>query len=233
MKPDKQIAGNMGLYYTCYQLSRMGWNVMPTARNARGIDVIAYNRDGTEFIGVQIKSLSKRDHLAVGSTAAGTPLQLMGDWWVIVNNLIKEPTAYIMRPAEVMERVIERKNQKRYSYWLDLKNYDDPAFREQWSRIGYGQLPEDSATAGLRAGRRSQAVGRDALGQLHSHTDGDHGRCRRPKESPQLALRAPCSAVGRQLLYCPARQADHCADTPVWGRGACLGPFARQATMAS
>lgn len=32
------------MYYACYRLSRMGWNVMPTARNARGIDIIAYNR---------------------------------------------------------------------------------------------------------------------------------------------------------------------------------------------
>lgn len=45
MKLDSQITGNTGLYYTCYKLSRMGWNVMPTARNARGIDSVAYNRE--------------------------------------------------------------------------------------------------------------------------------------------------------------------------------------------
>ena len=37
--PKPQITGNIGLYYTCYQLSRLGWNVMPTSRNARGIDI--------------------------------------------------------------------------------------------------------------------------------------------------------------------------------------------------
>ena len=31
---------------------------MPTARNARGIDIIAYNKNGTRFIGVQVKALS-------------------------------------------------------------------------------------------------------------------------------------------------------------------------------
>gem|GEM_PF-3520205 len=45
MSKDTQVTGNIGLYYACYQLSRMGWNAMPTARNARGIDIIAYNRD--------------------------------------------------------------------------------------------------------------------------------------------------------------------------------------------
>ena len=61
MKLNLQVTGNVGLYYTCYHLSRMGWNVMPTARNARGIDLIAYNQDGSKFIGVQVKSLSKRN----------------------------------------------------------------------------------------------------------------------------------------------------------------------------
>jgi len=43
--PDKKlhhrIVGNAGLYYVCYQLSLHGWNVMRTARNARGVDLLA------------------------------------------------------------------------------------------------------------------------------------------------------------------------------------------------
>ena len=34
---DNQLVGNVGLYYICYELSRLGWNVLPTSRNARGI----------------------------------------------------------------------------------------------------------------------------------------------------------------------------------------------------
>ena len=41
MKLDAQIVGNAGLYYASYRLSLLGWNAMPTSRNARGIDVIA------------------------------------------------------------------------------------------------------------------------------------------------------------------------------------------------
>lgn len=61
MKLDAQVVGNAGLHYVCYHLSLLGWNVMPTARNARGIDVVAYDRTGSKFIGVQVKALSKRD----------------------------------------------------------------------------------------------------------------------------------------------------------------------------
>jgi hypothetical protein len=42
---NPQLTGNVGLYYCCYRLSLLGWNVMPTARNARGVDIIAYSRD--------------------------------------------------------------------------------------------------------------------------------------------------------------------------------------------
>jgi hypothetical protein len=32
---------------------------MPTARNARGVDIIAYDQNGTRFIGIQVKALKK------------------------------------------------------------------------------------------------------------------------------------------------------------------------------
>jgi hypothetical protein len=41
---DNQLVGNIGLYYICYELSRLGWNVLPTSRNARGIDLVIYSR---------------------------------------------------------------------------------------------------------------------------------------------------------------------------------------------
>lgn len=64
---DPQLTGNVGLYYCCYRRSLMGWNVMPTARNARGVDIIAYSRDASRFVGVQVKALSKRNPVRLGA----------------------------------------------------------------------------------------------------------------------------------------------------------------------
>jgi len=55
-----QITGNVGMFYVCYKLSKMGWNVMPTARNTKGIDIIAYNTDMTRMISIQVKTLSTK-----------------------------------------------------------------------------------------------------------------------------------------------------------------------------
>jgi hypothetical protein len=136
MKQNIQITGNAGLYYTCYRLSCLGWNVMPTARNARGIDLIAYNLDRAEFIGVQVKSLSKRNPVPLGASLTN----IMGHFWVIVYNVTSDhPVASIMLPSEVKERAHRGEKDGRISYWLQPGSYDTHEFREAWNRIGHGE----------------------------------------------------------------------------------------------
>src|SRR3974390_3375656 len=57
---NTQLVGNIGMYYAAYRLSLLGWNVMPTARNARGVDLLAYDASAKKYKGIQIKTLSKR-----------------------------------------------------------------------------------------------------------------------------------------------------------------------------
>jgi hypothetical protein len=135
MKLEMQITGNIGLYYTCYRLSRMGWNVMPTSRNARGIDIIAYSTDGSRFIGVQVKALSKRNPVPIGISLD----KIMGDFWVIVNNVTQEPCAFVMLPSEVKEKAHRGEKDGRISYWLQPASYATDEFREAWNRIGHGK----------------------------------------------------------------------------------------------
>jgi hypothetical protein len=59
----QQVTGNVGMYYVAYRLSQRRWNVMPTARNARGIDLLAYDAACRRYLNIQIKTLSK--HVAV------------------------------------------------------------------------------------------------------------------------------------------------------------------------
>ncbi|WP_420390982.1 hypothetical protein [Marinobacter sp.] len=134
MKLETQVTGNIGLYYVCYHLSRLGWNVMPTARNARGIDVIAYDRTGTEFIGVQVKALTKRNPVPLGNSLD----KIMGDFWVIVNNIEKEPQTYVLLPEEVKRLAHRGEKDGRVSYWLQPKSYCVDDYFEAWGRIGNG-----------------------------------------------------------------------------------------------
>jgi len=111
----------------------MGWNVMPTARNARGIDIIAYDKEAKGYIGVQVKALSRRYPVPLGGGIDG----IMGDYWVIVNNCRAEPCSFIMLPKEVRKLAHRGEKNGIVSYWLEPNDYDKPKFREAWHRIGY------------------------------------------------------------------------------------------------
>ena len=126
---------DIGLFYVCYRLSRLGWNVMPTTRSARGIDIIAYSPDAAHFKGVQVKSLSKLNPVPFGKTLR----KIMGDVWIIVNNVVSEtPSTFIMLPQEVAERAFRAEKEGRVSYWLQPRGshgYIQERFLEAWDRI--------------------------------------------------------------------------------------------------
>lgn len=131
MKRATQIVGNSGLYLACYELSQRGWNVMPTARNARGIDILAYDADATTFRALQVKALSKRAPVPLGTSLE----KVMGDFWIIVNNLAVRPQSYILTPDEVKRLAHRGEKEGRISYWLQPKDYAVEPFLEAWDRI--------------------------------------------------------------------------------------------------
>ena len=133
MKQPPQIVGNIGLYYACFKLSELGWNAMPTSRNARGIDVICFSMDGTRMLTIQVKSLSKKKAVPLGKDLN----KIMGDFWVIVNSLgTGRPQAYILLPHEVRAMAKRVGKDAEISYWLPPKKYAVAEFEEKWQRIG-------------------------------------------------------------------------------------------------
>jgi hypothetical protein len=132
---NPQLTGNVGLYHCCYRLSLLGWNVMRTARNVRGVDIIAYSADASRFVGVQVKALSKRSPVPLGTSLD----KIMGDFWVIINRIVsRSPSAFILLPSEVRERAHRGEKDGRVSYWLQPGDYERDPFREAWERIGHG-----------------------------------------------------------------------------------------------
>lgn len=125
------MTGNAGLNYAAWQLSRRGWHVMPTIRNARGSDLIVTDVDETVFFGVQSKALSKRQAVGLGTSVA----DLRSEWWVItVHANSDSPVCYVMRLDEIRAGAKQDKNGGRW--WLDPPAYDRAEFREAWERIG-------------------------------------------------------------------------------------------------
>ena len=105
---------------------------MPTARNARGVDIIAYNRDCTRMISIQVKTLSRKSPVPLGASLD----KVMGDYWVIVCNVELSPETYVLLPGEVKKRAHRGEKDGRVSYWLQPGSYRVERFHDAWDRIG-------------------------------------------------------------------------------------------------
>lgn len=131
--------GNIGLYYVCYRLSMKGWNVMPTARNARGVDILAYSPDASRKRLIQVKTLSKKNPVPLGEDTRN----LIADYFVICRNAdspSSSPECFVMALSDVKRLAQRREKDGKASYWLEQKDYVHDEYREAWDLLGQPQV---------------------------------------------------------------------------------------------
>ncbi len=134
-KVPTQTIGNIGLYYVCYRLSLFGWNVLPTSRNAKGVDILIFSQDASRKISIQVKTLSKKNAVPLGSNLNS----LIADYVLVcVRNYPDEPICYVLTSNEVKKSAHRGEKNGRISYWLQRPKYETDAYKEKWKRIGSG-----------------------------------------------------------------------------------------------
>jgi len=128
-KTSNQIVANTGLYYICYRLSKLGWNVMPTSRNAKGVDIVVYNQDASIKRTIQVKALSKKTPVPLGN-----PDNLFADYVIICVKIFEEkPDVFIAKSHEISIKYSIRKLDKKKSFWIQPTDYEK--FRDKWNKI--------------------------------------------------------------------------------------------------
>ncbi|MCI4463705.1 MAG: hypothetical protein JHC30_06010 [Caldisericum sp.] len=131
-KLPSQLIGNIGLFYVCYELSRKGWNCLPTTRNAKGVDIIIYDLNGERKFTIQVKALSRRNPVPFGSK-----LEIMADFVIVCTEVFTDkPEVYILTPDDVKKNIHKGVKDSKTSYWLQPQGY--LKFREAWGKIGKG-----------------------------------------------------------------------------------------------
>jgi hypothetical protein len=95
---------------------------------------------------IQVKTLSKKTDVSLGSTDVDSSANLMADYWVIVNNIDdirindqetseKVPPAYILSRSEVEEKASYDVKDGKKSHWLQHKYYKDEKYLNKWDKI--------------------------------------------------------------------------------------------------
>lgn len=146
MSNAKQLIGNVGVYHVARELSRHGWNVLLTVRNARGADLYAISQSERLVVPIQVKAHSaKPNDIQLGLY----PENLVTPWWVVVAFAgTSEPICYVVSLAEIMELrlrdpgVRSGKPEVERIWWFS-RHYFTPGgdrelsdAREAWLRLG-------------------------------------------------------------------------------------------------
>jgi hypothetical protein len=146
MANSKQITGNIGLYHAARELSLMGWNVMPTVRNAKGADLYASSEDERTIHPVQVKTHSGKPE----DTQLGLyPERLVTPWWVfVVYARTTEVVCYLLTLDEIRQRMSRdpgtrsQKPEHERNFWLHKRFYTPGSNQEliiarnAWHRLG-------------------------------------------------------------------------------------------------
>jgi hypothetical protein len=146
MSNAKQLVGNVGVYHVARELSRHGWNVMLTVRNARGADLYAVSQCENIVHPIQVKANSGKPN----DTRLGLePELLVTPWWVFVANVQGgNPTSYLVSLSEIRERMTRDpgtrsgKPETERAFWFDRRYYSEGSdrelveMREAWFRLG-------------------------------------------------------------------------------------------------
>lgn len=154
MANDKQITGNVGVFHAARELSRAGWNVLLTTRNARGADLFAISADERIMHPIQIKSHANKP---LDTSLGLKPDSYITPWWIFVAYaLSSEPICYVISLGEIQARmgqdsgIRSGKAESERQFWLSRRYYTPGSelemieARNAWQRLGVPRIaPQD------------------------------------------------------------------------------------------
>ncbi len=186
-----QATGNAAMHYAAWQLSRKGWNVLPTARNSKGSDLFCANDDETILFGVQSKGLAKRNPVGLGKDLTN----LRSDLWIITIKAKEDaPVCFILTLGEVKQNATQSNaaNSKTgtAAWWLQPKCYDKPEFREAWHRLEGGAIAASQELVAEGTFDVGEVIDsfQDGNVNFRKHTSGSYTALIDGKQQPALQL---------------------------------------------
>lgn len=135
----------------CAPPSCDGWNVLLTSRNAKGPDLLIYDRSGRRRHTVQVKTLTKPAGASLGKWFDGA----VADFYVVLTRILQKPQAFILTSKEVdaWYSKIGHRPLHQGGMWLGKQEYQKHP--ERWDKIGHGDFVQ-GATRGPQGSTRKR-----------------------------------------------------------------------------
>jgi len=135
MASKGQLTGMAGVYYAAAELSKMGFIVTPTARNAQGIDLLIANHNGPRVYSAQVKTNAKTFGFWLLSEK-NTSLQSKTLFYIFIN-LRKTGVEYYVVPSKlVVSKILVSKSKSKKtgkeSTWYSFYMEHAQKYRDKW-----------------------------------------------------------------------------------------------------
>ena len=135
---SRQRGGLRGVYLVAAELSRLGYSVSPTARNAAGADLLVFDPGTARAASIEVKTNAKRANFwLVGKRAKAS--RSPSHFYAFLN--ISTPRGggevyeyYLVPSEEVAQKtVVERSRTGSIWYSFTLKSAEE--YRDAWSQL--------------------------------------------------------------------------------------------------
>jgi len=138
MTTDRQRGGMRGVFLVAAELSRLGYSVALTARNAAGADLMVFSEGTAKAHSIEVKTNSKRANFwLVGERAL--KVSSRSHFYVLVNISSQKDRGELFEFYVVPSGVVARKTvvQKREtSTWYSFSLKHAEPYRDKWSQLG-------------------------------------------------------------------------------------------------
>jgi hypothetical protein len=114
----REIKGNIGLFLTCVEVSKMNLIALPTSRNTKGLDLIVLQPDTNKSIGVQVKCSDKKQYPVFSSFWYNyeevMSKKIISPFIFVDISVIEKPEYFILSKKQITEML-----QKKIENYID------------------------------------------------------------------------------------------------------------------
>jgi hypothetical protein len=120
------------------ELSRLGYSVAPTSRNAAGADLLVFDRDTARATSIEVKTNARRANFWLVSERAKTcrsPSHFYAFLNIAASRLGGEIFDYYLVPSEVVARETVVQQSSTGSVWYSFMLKSAEKYRDAWAQL--------------------------------------------------------------------------------------------------